>query len=360
LSVVPKARDDDGPMLTALRSWLSDLIRPAVPERAAAPAALPAQSGPSPAAKRAPEEEDAERRAARLERRRREAEEQAKRAEERSRVADAARKAAEERARALDLELAQTRERARSAEARAKKAAAERPRKGARGRAGGGSGPDSDERLRASEGRARALRDRAEDAERRAAEAEARLEAEQRRTRELEASLAEAENRRAEPAPAPRAAPMRRDASRSALDVHFSPGDECLFAICRQIESAERSADVCVFTITDDRIATRLLDAHRRGVRVRIITDNDKAFDEGSDVHRLGRAGIEVRVDRTPFHMHHKFAVFDERRMLTGSYNWTRGAARDNQENVIVSDDPRLLRPFGREFVTLWEKLGRG
>lgn len=59
------------------------------------------------------------------------------------------------------------------------------------------------------------------------------------------------------------------------------------------------------------------------------------------------------------FHMHHKFAVFDERRMLTGSYNWTRGAARDNQENVVVSDDPRLMKAFGLEFARLWGKLRR-
>ncbi|MGE3822383.1 MAG: phospholipase D-like domain-containing protein [Isosphaeraceae bacterium] len=55
--------------------------------------------------------------------------------------------------------------------------------------------------------------------------------------------------------------------------------------------------------------------------------------------------------------MHHKFAVFDEKIALTGSYNWTRGAARDNEENLIVSTDPRLVGPFVRAFEALWDRL---
>jgi phosphatidylserine/phosphatidylglycerophosphate/cardiolipin synthase-like enzyme len=52
--------------------------------------------------------------------------------------------------------------------------------------------------------------------------------------------------------------------------------------------------------------------------------------------------------------MHHKFAVFDARTLLTGSYNWTRSAAEDNRENVLVVDDPRLVRPFVETFEELW------
>jgi len=142
-------------------------------------------------------------------------------------------------------------------------------------------------------------------------------------------------------------------------EAHFSPGDDCLRAILRLLAGALRTAEVCVFTITDDRLAAALLDAHRRGVAVRVITDDSKADDLGSDVDRLARAGIPVRVDRSPFHMHHKFAVLDGSALLTGSYNWTLGAARDNEENLIVTDDPRLITPFSAAFERLWVTLGR-
>ncbi len=143
------------------------------------------------------------------------------------------------------------------------------------------------------------------------------------------------------------------------LEVHFSPGETCLGAILDQLEGARRSIDVCVFTITDDRIARALLAAHERGIKLRVITDNDKANDEGSDIWKLERAGIPVRVDRTEWHMHHKFALFDGRIALTGSYNWTRGAARNNEENLVLCDDERFVTAFRREFEKLWKRLGR-
>ena len=146
--------------------------------------------------------------------------------------------------------------------------------------------------------------------------------------------------------------------SSSTAEAHFSPGDDCPRAIEGLLRRSRRSADVCVFTITDDRLAEALTDAHRRGVAVRIIGDDAKAEDLGSDIGRFERASLAVRVDRSPFHMHHKFAVVDGRTLLTGSYNWTRGAARDNEENLVIVDDPRLVAPFASAFQRLWEKLG--
>jgi cardiolipin hydrolase len=147
-------------------------------------------------------------------------------------------------------------------------------------------------------------------------------------------------------------------AKRTLAEAHFSPGDDCHNAIGRLLARASRTADICVFTITDDRLADAILEAHGRGVAVRIITDDQKAEDLGSDVPRFEGAGIPLRVDRSPFHMHHKFAILDSARLLTGSYNWTRGAARDNEENLIVTDDPRLVAPFSATFERLWAKLG--
>jgi cardiolipin hydrolase len=140
-------------------------------------------------------------------------------------------------------------------------------------------------------------------------------------------------------------------------EAYFSPGDDCVARIVRLFADARSAVDVCVFTITDDRLADALLAAHHRGIRIRVITDNDKANDLGSDIGRIETAGVPVRIDRTPFHMHHKFAIFDGRRLLNGSYNWTRGAARDNQENIVVTDDAALIALFTGAFEALWGQL---
>jgi len=140
--------------------------------------------------------------------------------------------------------------------------------------------------------------------------------------------------------------------------AYFSPGEACLSAILGHLGKARTTLDICVFTITDDRIARAILDAHARKVRVRVITDNDKQFDGGSDIERLRGAGVALKVDETEHHMHHKFAIVDGATLLNGSYNWTRSASAFNEENLIVSSEPGLVAAFIRQFAELWQALG--
>ena len=135
---------------------------------------------------------------------------------------------------------------------------------------------------------------------------------------------------------------------------YFSPDDNCVGKITEMFGTARASVDVCVFTITDNRIVDAMERAHRRNVQVRVISDDDKAMDAGSDIDRLERMGIPVRVDRSEHHMHHKFAIFDKSKLLTGSYNWTRSASLHNEENFLITTDRDLLKDFTRMFDKLW------
>jgi phosphatidylserine/phosphatidylglycerophosphate/cardiolipin synthase-like enzyme len=137
----------------------------------------------------------------------------------------------------------------------------------------------------------------------------------------------------------------------------FSPGPDCKTAILKLLSEARATLDVCVFTISDDDITRQILEAHRRAVVVRLITDNDKRNDAGSDVDQLARAGITVRIDQSPAHMHHKFAIADGTVLLNGSFNWTRSATQLNSENVTVSVEEAAVRAFRAEFERLWQLL---
>ncbi|CAN9510501.1 unnamed protein product [Ophioblennius macclurei] len=99
-----------------------------------------------------------------------------------------------------------------------------------------------------------------------------------------------------------------------------------------------------------------VLELHRRGVIVRVLSDKDYAAINGSQIGVLRKAGICVRCDFNSVYMHHKFAVVDKRLLITGSLNWTLSAVHNNMENVIVTDEPHLVRPFVGEFNRLWER----
>ena len=141
--------------------------------------------------------------------------------------------------------------------------------------------------------------------------------------------------------------------------VYFSPGYDCKDAIINQLKKAQDTIRICVFTISDNDITDAIISAHRRGVTVTVITDNDKVNDKGSDIEGIYKSGIEVRTDHGPSHMHHKFAIFDDERLITGSFNWTRSATKYNQENVILSNNEDLLEKHIEYYHDLWQTMKR-
>lgn len=145
---------------------------------------------------------------------------------------------------------------------------------------------------------------------------------------------------------------------RSPARVYFGPEDPMVETLEALISGVRKTLDIAVFTITDNRLYTKIVQAHDRGVHVRVLTDDDKAHDRGSDAWRLEDAGIEVAYDHSPHHFHHKFVVIDDNTVVTGSYNWTRGADHNNRENFVVSHNPRLVRAYGHAFDDMWRDLG--
>lgn len=68
-----------------------------------------------------------------------------------------------------------------------------------------------------------------------------------------------------------------------------------------------------------------------------IITDDVCSGFSGADIYRLGALGVPCTMDKNKrLHMHHKFAILDEKILVTGSFNWSSQAVTGNQENLIV------------------------
>jgi len=52
--------------------------------------------------------------------------------------------------------------------------------------------------------------------------------------------------------------------------------------------------------------------------------------------------------------LHHKFAVIDNRTVMTWSLNWSPSAAHQNDEVLLVIESPVLAAHFTREMNRLW------
>ncbi|KAJ8363410.1 hypothetical protein SKAU_G00122410 [Synaphobranchus kaupii] len=128
-----------------------------------------------------------------------------------------------------------------------------------------------------------------------------------------------------------------------------------LTGLLRHLLSASVSLDLCIFAFSSQDLSRAVLLLQSRGVAVRVVTDKDYMRISGSQIGTLRNAGICVRHEMGSVYMHHKFAVIDGRRLITGSLNWTLAAIQSNKENILVTEEPDLVLPFTREFQLLWD-----
>ena len=137
-------------------------------------------------------------------------------------------------------------------------------------------------------------------------------------------------------------------------EVYFSLFDNPQKEIIKNINRAEASINIAMYIFTDREIALPLIKARERGVKVRLYLDQDQIGYQYSQSRFLVQRGIKTRISSNNYIMHNKFAIIDNRILLTGSYNWTFSANNRNDENLMVIDDPEIIKIFQNQFINLW------
>ena len=137
-------------------------------------------------------------------------------------------------------------------------------------------------------------------------------------------------------------------------EVYFSLYDNPQKEIIKNINQAEAFINIAMYIFTDREVAFPLVKAHERGVKIRVYLDKQQVDYKYSQSRFLVQKGLKVRISSNNYIMHHKFAIIDNRLLLTGSYNWTFSANNRNDENLLIIDDPEIIEIFQNQFVNLW------
>ena len=143
--------------------------------------------------------------------------------------------------------------------------------------------------------------------------------------------------------------------AQAATEVCFSPDEACDQKLAAFIQSAKKSVDVAVFDINLDQVVHQLL-VQSKKIPVRILVDRRQARSKHSLVPLLIKGGAQVRLGYQRGIMHHKFVIVDSQRLMTGSFNFTNGAAFKNQENQVYLENPALLRRYQEQFQKSWKE----
>ena len=142
------------------------------------------------------------------------------------------------------------------------------------------------------------------------------------------------------------------------LTTWFSPQDQSLrYGVRSLIAKAEKRIHVAIFFLTAKYLTADLINAHRRGVDVRVIIDATSAKNEYTKHSILRKAGIPVKIENWGGKMHMKAASIDNRYLVLGSMNWTSAGERSNDENSLLLDSPELARQFDTYYENIWQSI---
>jgi len=144
------------------------------------------------------------------------------------------------------------------------------------------------------------------------------------------------------------------------MEVKFARRESIADAIMALLHVASKSIDGALYRLNHPALAQALEEAVHRGVRVRLLIDGNKYKESRTTQQLLADGVIPFRLAfgrrGRGSKMHHKFVVLDQQTLLTGSYNWTLESEDENQDNLLVLEDPPAVKAYIREFEDLWSE----
>ena len=134
------------------------------------------------------------------------------------------------------------------------------------------------------------------------------------------------------------------------IQVYFSPAGGCTEAVVEALGRAKKTVFVQAYSFTSAPIAKALVDAHKRGVQVRVILDKSQRTEKYSSADFVAHAGIPCFIDAKHAIAHNKIMVIDEAEVITGSFNFTKAAEERNAENLLIIKDKTIAEQYTRNW----------
>ena len=179
---------------------------------------------------------------------------------------------------------------------------------------------------------------------------------------------------------------QRASVGGASIEVLFTPHARKhprhgLIWISEQLRRARKRVDMALFVFSAQALADVLQAQAKQGTSIRLLADRGFASRFYSEVLDLLGVALpdrdcKLERDNNPFatplrgvgsprlargdKLHHKFAVIDNKTVITGSFNWSPSAAHTNDETLLVIHSPQLAKHFTREMDRLWETADLG
>ncbi len=177
----------------------------------------------------------------------------------------------------------------------------------------------------------------------------------------------------------------------TTVEVYFSPQEDAMGRILRELELATDNIHFTIFAFTKDQVGSLFISKHQEFSAIneangdaelpvlerpkRVVGILDRSQVHGNflyhEAYRLTQKGVPMRMDanensRLPGdyqagggRLHSKTMIIDygtpNARVITGSFNWSSAATIANDEVMLVLRGERVVEQYYREFINLWQ-----
>lgn len=144
-----------------------------------------------------------------------------------------------------------------------------------------------------------------------------------------------------------------------SLNDHQSHFENIREELVNELIQANHTIFAAVAWLTDDYLLDILTKKASKGVSIQLIisgSENNEKYrfrsliDAGGEVYIVGGGNVQ-----TDGFMHNKFCVIDFKKVVTGSFNWTKNA-NSNEENIVVINDLRIAYQYSQKCIELIKK----
>ena len=145
------------------------------------------------------------------------------------------------------------------------------------------------------------------------------------------------------------------------IEVLYAPDDAPLDRVVTLYQQAKHYIYVSVYGLTYPRAVEALVAAKKRGVDVRMLTDQERTQEvkQHSALRTLRLAGIPIRVNQHDGLMHLKQVVIDDEINTSGSMNHTTSGNRYNDERMDIITDRTTSVKARQQFLSMWNDQAR-
>jgi phosphatidylserine/phosphatidylglycerophosphate/cardiolipin synthase-like enzyme len=172
------------------------------------------------------------------------------------------------------------------------------------------------------------------------------------------------------------------------IEVQFSPisssqpwDNTTNGLIGKALSNATKSINLALFVFSEQKLANILQQKQQQRITIQGVFEPEFALRYYSEA--LDLLGMAIKDNQcnyeannnpwqTPLQtvgiaqlsrgdkLHHKFAIVDNRTVITGSHNWSAAANYNNDENALIIHNPTVAAHFQQEFERLYHQAALG